>query len=49
MKPRAPLAERLKKGLREAIAHEKGDLVLLTRKVFIHTLDRRKNPKRDRA
>ena len=35
MKPRAPLAERLKKGLREAIAHEKDELTLQTRKIFI--------------
>ncbi len=35
MKTRAPLAERLKKGLKEAIAHENGELTLRTRKVAV--------------
>ena len=32
---RAPLAERLKKGLREAIAHERGECNLRTRTVML--------------
>lgn len=35
MKQRPPLAERIKKGLQELIAHEKGEVTLRTREVFI--------------
>jgi len=35
MKARAPLAERLKKGLQELIAHEKGEITLRTREVVL--------------
>ena len=35
MKKRAPLAERLKRGLEQAIAHERGEITLRTREVNI--------------
>ena len=40
---RAPLAERLKKGLREVLAHERGEITLRTREVILPDLPRSYN------